>query len=271
MKALVIVEFRDGKFKILRMDEVKEELARNGITSVDEFVVMLKILLTSVFFRLGLSYFVEELNKRNKLRKLLNISEAPDIKELYNFVAKFEEEQFRKSIEQINSLFGKIGRGCLKIVIDTSGIDLDLNKQKNRKPNEELEDRDYKWVFDGKDFFIGFKLAFTMDYNTKRPLSFLIYPANIHDSQIFEDMLENLKRRGFPKPSAIVMTDKGFCSYYNYNTALKKYRIVPVIWLKDNMSLGKLLSMISTPLTYFLENKIRDIIYFKKLIKILAI
>ncbi len=65
------------------------------------------------------------------------------------------------------------------------------------------------------------------------------------------------------------MADNGFCSYYNYNTALKKYRVVPVIWLKDNMSLSKLLSMISTPLTHFLENKIRDIIYFKKLVKIL--
>ena len=52
-------------------------------------------------------------------------------------MAKMEEESFRKAIEQIiNSLFGKTGKG-FKIVIDTSGIDLNLNKQKNRKPNEE--------------------------------------------------------------------------------------------------------------------------------------
>ena len=67
---------------------------------------MLKILLASAFFRLELSYFVEELKKRRKLRKLLNILEVPDIKELYNFMAKFEEEPFRKAVEQIiNSLF----------------------------------------------------------------------------------------------------------------------------------------------------------------------
>ena len=53
-------------------------------------------------------------------------------------MAKFGEE-FRKAVEQIiNSLFGRIGRGCFKIVVDTSGIDLDLNKQKNRKSNEDL-------------------------------------------------------------------------------------------------------------------------------------
>ena len=89
-----------------------------------------------------------------------------------------------------------------------------------------------------------------MDYKTKRPLLFLIYPANIHDSQIFEDMLENLKRKGFLKPRTIIMADK-FCSYYNYNIALKRYNIVFVIWLKENMSISKLLSMILTTITCF--------------------
>ena len=122
---------------------------------------LLKILLASAFFRLELSYFVEELKKRRKLRKLLNISEVPDIKELYDFMAKFEEEPFRKAVEQIiNSLFGKIGRGCFKIVVDTSGIDLDLNKQKNRKSNEDLKDKDYKWGFDGNEFFIQISFCY---------------------------------------------------------------------------------------------------------------
>jgi len=118
VKLPVVVEFRDGKFKILKKavkklekDGIKEALARNGITPVDESVVMLKILLASAFFRLALSYFVEELKKRRKLRKLLNLSEVPDIKELYDFMAKFGEESFRKAVEQIiNFLFGRIGR-----------------------------------------------------------------------------------------------------------------------------------------------------------------
>ncbi len=276
MRLPVVADLRVQKFKILKKavkklekDGIKEALARNGITPVDKGVIMLKILLASLFFRLELSYFVEEL-KRDKLRKLLNILEVPDIKEVYDFMAKFGEESFRKAVEQIiNSLFGKIGRGCLKIIIDTSGIDLDLNKQKHRKPNEELEDKDYKWGFNGNEFFLGFKLAFAMDYKTKRPLLFLIFPANTNDCQIFEDVLENLKRRGYLKPKTIVMADKGFCTYYNYNIALKKYRVVPVIWLKENMSISKLLSMISTPLTYFLEDNINRLVFFKKLVKIL--
>jgi len=274
----VVADLRVQKFKILKKaikklekDGIKEALARNEITPVDEAVVMLKILIASLFFRLELSYFVEELNKRSKLRKLLNIPEVPDIKDLYDFMAKMKEESFRKAVEQIiNSLFGKIGRGCFKIVVDTSGIDLDLNKQKNRKPNEDLKDKEYKWGFDGNEFFIGFKLAFAMDYKTKRPLLFLVYQANTSDCQIFEDILDNLKRKGFLKPGTIIIADKGFCSYYNYNTALKKYKVVPVIWLKENMSLSKLLSMISTPLTSFLENNMKELAFFKKLVKILV-
>ena len=63
------------------------------------------------------TYFVEELKNRNKVRNLLNISEVPGIKEVYDFMAKFEEEQFRKVVEQIvNSLFGKTSRGCLNML-----------------------------------------------------------------------------------------------------------------------------------------------------------
>ena len=108
-----------------------------------------------------------------------------------------------------------------------------------------------------------------MDYKTKRPLLFLIFPANTNDCQIFEDMLENLKKKGLLRPK-IVMADKGFCSYYNYSIALKKYRTIPVIWLKENMSISKLLSMISTPLSCFLENNMKKLSFFKKLVKILV-
>ena len=270
----VIADLRVEKFKILKKavkklekDGIKEALARNGIKPVDEAVVMLKILIASLFFRLELSYFVEELKNRNKLRKLLNSS---DLILKKCTISWQNSKKSRKAIEQIiNSLFGKIGRGCFKVVVDTSGIDLDLKKQKNRKSNEDLKDKEYKWGFDGNEFFIGFKLAFAMDYKTKRPLLFLIFPANTNDCQIFEDVLENLKRKGFLRPNTIVMADKGFCSYYNYNVALKKYRVVPVIWLKENMSLSKLLSMISTPLSCFLENNMKELAFFKKLVKIL--
>jgi len=87
-------------------------------------------------------------------------------------------------------------------------------EQGKKQPNEELEDKEYWWGFDGNEFFIGFKLAFAMNYRTKRPLLFLIYQANTNDCWIYESILENLKKKGFLRPK-IVVADKGFCYYYN--------------------------------------------------------
>ncbi|WP_144060467.1 hypothetical protein [Archaeoglobus sulfaticallidus] len=70
---------------------------------------------------------------------------------------------------------------------------------------------------------------------------------------MFEDILDNLKRKGLLKAGAVMMVDREFCYYHE--CCFKK--VVPVILLKENMSLSKLLSMISTPLTYFIENKIK--------------
>lgn len=89
-------------------------------------------------------------------------------------MAKMEEESFRRVVEQaVNSVFGVAGRGSMKMVLDTSGVDLDLNRDRNRKKNE--------------------------DYTAKEPLLFLIYPANTHESQIFEEVLETLKSKGILK------------------------------------------------------------------------
>lgn len=62
-----------------------------------------------------------------------------------------------------------------------------------------------------------------MDYRTKRPLLFLIYPANTDGRGIFAEILEELKKRGFLRKGTIMLADKGFCSYRNYDIALKKY------------------------------------------------
>ena len=64
VKLPVIADLRVQKFKILKKavkklekDGIKESLARNGINPVDEAVVMLKILIASLFFRLELLGF----------------------------------------------------------------------------------------------------------------------------------------------------------------------------------------------------------------------
>lgn len=40
--------------------------------------------------------------------------------------------------------------------------------------------------------------------------------------------------------------------------------------LKKNMSIGKLLTKISTPITCFANNRLKELLFFKKLVKILV-
>jgi len=106
VKLLVVADPRVEKFKILKKavkklekDGIKEALARNGIKPVDEAVVMLKIIIASLFFRLELSYFVEELKNRKKLRKLLNLSGVDSCSRYQRFV-RFRGKVRRRVIQK---------------------------------------------------------------------------------------------------------------------------------------------------------------------------
>lgn len=85
MSLPVIPDLRDKKFKILKKvvrelekDGVRRSLARNGVTPINESVDALKIILASSFFELEISYFVDEVKGREKLREFLNLSSIPE-------------------------------------------------------------------------------------------------------------------------------------------------------------------------------------------------
>ena len=47
-----------------------------------------------MFFELEISYAVSELNRRYELRKFLRIGEEIKLRSVYNFMSKFEADQF---------------------------------------------------------------------------------------------------------------------------------------------------------------------------------
>jgi len=52
------------------------------------------------------------------------------------------------------------------------------------------------------------------------PVSILIHPGALHDSKIFDETLKELKRRRIIKPKNILLFDKGYFSYDNYNIGI---------------------------------------------------
>ena len=78
----------------LETREAKKSLARYRITPVNKAIEILKIIILAMFFELEISYAVSEINKRYELRKFLRIDDEVKLRSVYNFMSKFESEQF---------------------------------------------------------------------------------------------------------------------------------------------------------------------------------
>ena len=172
--------------------ETRKALARNGITPVNKAIKMLKIIILAMFFELEISYAVSEVNKRLDLRKFLRIEEEVKLRSVYNFMAKFEVDQFVNFVFSILNASSKKRRNKPYILIlDWTDISLDLNPFRKR----DLKDKPYKWGYSTKGFFLGMKMMILIDYSTITPLFFHVYPANIHESRIYPLILGILKRK----------------------------------------------------------------------------
>ena len=67
----------------LETRETKKVLARNKITP-SKAIEILKIIILAMFFELGISHAVSEINKRYELRKFLRIDDEVKLRSVYN-------------------------------------------------------------------------------------------------------------------------------------------------------------------------------------------
>ena len=90
-----------------------------------------------------------------------------------------------------------------------------------------------------------------------KPVAILIHSGAPHDSKIFDEILETLQKRRIIKKKDILIFDKGYYSYNNYQIGISKYKIVPFIFPKNNFNKTKLDDQLSYPLHVFKKiNKI---------------
>lgn len=112
-------------------------------------------------------------------------------------------------------------------------MEVDINIVKKYIKPEDLEDLKLKWGYSKtKGSYIGFKLTVVLDKETLCPISMLIHSGSPHDSKIFDETLNELKRRKLFTKRTIILFDKGYYSYRNYNIGINRYKIIPVIFPK---------------------------------------
>jgi len=269
MNSPLIVDPDDSKWLLL--DQVlavttsrraKQEMAKQGVTPVTNTGAILRLLLIAIFFSFDIAYVIRELQRRDDLRRFAHIDQIPSADEVYRFLSRIDEARF---VALINALLRtRCGRPkrrtCRTFIVDGSAITLDLNVFKKKVRKKDLENRDYKWGYSNtRGYYLGFKMTLVIEYPSLIPVAFLIHPGSPHDSRLFTEVLDNLKRRRILRAGDTVIADKGYYAYNNYAIAVRDYRAVPLIFPKKNFDTAKMLRRMNYPLSIFSHHDHRKI------------
>ena len=244
-------------FKIIDSRKSLEILASYGFKNLNKQIFAFKIIFISMFFELDISFILNELESKKELRDYFKISEILTADQVYKIFSQQNPENLLKALNRILNHQNKVKRrGKKTFIVDATPVDLDFNFNRNKKTKEHLKTLNLKWSYSSsKGFYIGFKATVIIDYDSMNPVSILIHSGAPNDSKIFDEIMENLQKRRIIRKGDIIIFDKGYYSYKNYQLGISKYKIVPFIFPKDNFNKTKLNDQLSYPLQVFKKTK----------------
>ncbi len=216
-----------------------------------------------MFFSCDCSFVIQELVNRRRLRKFLNIRTVPTIDSVYRTLSRFDENQFISFVNGILNSCCTTKRRRVKntFIVDATAITLDLNWFRKKYTKKQLENRDYAWGYcPTHGHYIGYKLTLALDAHSLRPVCFLLHPGSPHDSAIFREIVNELKRRRIVRIGDTIVFDKGYYAYDNYVEGIFEFNIVPLIFAKRNFSFSKLLGKHNFPLWIFGRSDTKQLI-----------
>jgi len=185
---------------------------------------------------------------------------VPSDNELPRFLSQFSDDQFINLILMVlNTISQSKRRKKAWIVLDSTDIQLDLNWFRRKITKKSLEEREFKWNYiPSKSFYIEYKLTIAIDYHTRKPLAFLIHEGRPHDSKIYPEILDELRRRRAMRRGDTILMDKGHYTYQNYQLGVSRYQIIPLIFPKSNFKLKRALDSLSYPIKILKGSKLEE-------------
>ena len=244
-------------FKIIDSRKSLEILASYGFKNLNKQIFAFKIIFISMFFGLDISFILNELESKKELQDYFKISEILTADQVYKIFSQQNPENLLKALNRILNHQNKVKRrGKKTFIVDATPVDLDFNFNRNKKTKEHLKTLNLKWSYSSsKGFYIGFKATVIIDYDSMNPVSILIHSGAPNDAKLFDEIMENLQKRRIIRKGDIIIFDKGYYSYKNYQLGISKYKIVPFIFPKDNFNKTKLNDQLSYPLQVFKKTK----------------
>lgn len=252
-------------FKIIDSRKSQKILASCGFKNLNKQIFTFKIIFISMFFDLNVKFIINELNFKKELCKYFNISEVLSADQVYKIFSEQNEKMLLKSLNRIlNSMNQTKRRGKKTFIVDATPVDVDINFLRNKKSKKHLEKLNLKWSYSSsKGHYIGFKATIVLDYDSINPVCILIHSGAPNDTKLFDEILENLQKRRIIRKGDILIFDKGYYSYKNYQLGINKYKIVPFIFPKSSFKQNKLNDILTYPLDVF--KKIKRIKHEKRI------
>ena len=171
-------------FKIIGSRESKQIMSRNGLKPLDKVIPLVKTVILAAYFECSISFVVEELKSKSKLREGLNFDIVLEAQEIYDRLSKFNPVQLENTVNSIlNKLRNDYNRGRRTFIIDATPGDLNINFNGKKISKESLKDKDYAWAWGTSiGFYIGYKITLVLDYRTKIPVYFMIDRGSPNDT-----------------------------------------------------------------------------------------
>lgn len=254
MRIPLAVDQRDYRWELLSnvlkvFEDRRSQKIISKYTSLASLPV-LKIVLTSMFFSTTITHVISDLSNR-ELREFLGIGTIPDEDYVYSFLSKFDLSSFNSMVLSVlNSRTGKRARNT-QVIVDCTAVSVDVNYFRRPVRQRDLSGKDYKWGYSTSGKFIGMKLTLVIEYPSLRPLAFLLHPANKHEATIYQEVLDELRRKKITRKGDTIIMDKGFYAYRNYLIGLNQYNVIPLIFPRNNFKLDRLNGLLSYPLSIY--------------------
>jgi len=245
-------------FKIIGSRKSKTIMASKGVKNISMMILSIKIVFTSIFFDTTVEFVVRELKGDKKLRKFFKISEdVPDANKVSEFLSRFKSNTYIKIVNSILMQTKPLKRReKLTFLVDATPVDLDYNTKRKFRSKKHLKKQNLKWSYASSyGFYIGFKATIVIEYESTMPVAILIHTGAPHDSTLFVEIMEDLRNRRIIRKGDTIIFDKGYYSYKNYQTGISNYKIIPLIFPKDNFKIQKLDDILTYPLRVFNDKK----------------
>ncbi len=192
------------------------------------------------------------------MRKFFEIRDrVPEAVQVSEFLSRFPSNTYVKIVNRILMTIKPVKkRGKRTFIVDATPVDLDYNIKRKKRYKKQLEKQGLKWSYASSyGFYIGFKATIVIEHESALPVAILIHSGAPHDSKIFDEVLENLQKRRIIQKGDTIIFDRGYYSYQNYQTGISKYKIIPLIFPKENFKIQKLKDTLTYPLRVFKAKK----------------